>query len=90
MAGDGSCEAHGCAFFVTLSDEACNRLQGKFAAFGQIVEGIEEVKRIENVLTEPVHLKDAPHVQVNRPLTPEYIRKVEVETFGIEYSEPII
>ena len=90
MAGNGTDEAHGCAFFITLADDVKERLQGKFAAFGRVIDGMEEVERIENVPTEPMTMKDAPSVKVNRPLTPEYIRKVEVDTFGVEYPKPEI
>lgn len=89
MAGDGDKEAHGCAFFITLADDVKDRLQGRFAAFGRVIDGIEEVERLEQVPLEDVHVEGM-SVVIKRPLKEEYIRKVEVETFGVEYPKPEI
>ena len=89
MAGDGEMEAHGCEFFITLSDEAGERLQGKFAAFGRVIGGFEEVERLEAVPTRQVFPEGVEAV-IRQPVEDEYMRHMEVETFGIEYEKPIV
>lgn len=90
MAGDGAKEAHGCEFFITLSDEAGERLQGKYAAFGKVIGGYEEVERLEQVETQEVFPEGMDAAKVHQPLQDEYMEKVEVETFGVDYPQPQI
>ena len=90
MAGNGSDEAHGCEFFITLADEAGARLQGKYAAFGKVIDGFEEVERIENVELQEVFPEGMGSAKVKQPLVDEYMVHVEVETFGEEYPKPEI
>lgn len=87
MAGNATTDAHGCAFFITLSDEKKDKLQGMFAAFGRVIDGIEEVERLENL---PLKDVEGLYFTVKRPVEDEYIRKIEVETFGVEYPKPVI
>ena len=89
MAGDGEKEAHGCEFFITLSDETGEKLQDKFAAFGKVIGGFEEVERLEQVKTVPVYPEGVKAI-INEPVEPEHMKDVEVETFGVEYPEPVI
>lgn len=81
--------ASGSCFFITLSDEAREKLQGRFAAFGQVIEGMEEVERLEHVALQPVVIPEAPEITVNKPVKPEYMVKVTVETWGTDYPAPI-
>lgn len=90
MAGDGSKEAHGCEFFITLSDEAGERLQGKYAAFGKVIDGFEEVERIEQVELKEVFPEGMSAVKVKQPVKDEFMVQVEIETFGEEYPKPEI
>lgn len=87
MAGDGETEAHGCEFFITLSDEAGEKLQGKFAAFGRVIDGFEEVERLEQVPTVRVFPEGVSAV-INQPVHDEKMCRVTVETYGVEYPEP--
>ena len=66
----------GSQFF--LMHEDAPQLDGGYAAFGKVTEGIEVVDRIASVRTG---LND-------RPLDPQVMKKVTVETFGKEYPEP--
>lgn len=84
MAGDGEHKAHGSEFFITLSDEAGAKLQGKFAAFGKVIDGFDEVTRLENVPTVPVYPQGV-KATINRPVKDEHMTKVTVETFGETY-----
>ena len=66
----------GSQFFIMV--EKSPHLDGDYAAFGEVIEGIEEVDRIVNVKRG---FGDKP-VEVQR------IAKVTVDTFGVEYEEP--
>lgn len=49
MAGDEN-HASGCQFFVTLKE--CERLNGNFTVIGEIVDGWDEIERIESLEVE--------------------------------------
>lgn len=66
----------GSQFFIMVADAP--HLDGHYAAFGRVVEGMEEVDRIVAV---PRDVRD-------RPLVPQRIVKVTVDTGGVEYPEP--
>lgn len=87
LGGDGATMAAGSCFFITLSDKAGERLDGKFTGFGRVIEGYEEVGRIVAVETKSIDV-GIEGVVVNEPIIPEIIKSIEVETFGIEYGEP--
>ena len=89
MAGDGEAETHGCEFFITLSEEAGEKLQGRFAAFGRVIDGFEEVERLERVPTVQIFPEGVGAV-ICQPIENEYMRHMEVEAFGIEYPEPVV
>ena len=66
----------GSQFFIMHQNSP--HLDRKYAAFGQIIEGIEVVDRIA-----------ATRVDYNdRPRIPQVMKKVTVETFGEVYPEP--
>ena len=89
MAGDGDKLAHGCEFFITLSDEAGEKLQGKFAAFGKVIGGFEEVERLENLPLVQV-FPEGVGAKIMQPVEDEFMLKMEVETYGAEYPAPEI
>ena len=89
MAGDGEKEAHGCEFFITLTDETGAKLQDRFAAFGRVIAGFEEVERLAAVPTEQV-LVEGVEANIRQPIHDEYMRHMEVETFGVTYEKPVI
>jgi peptidyl-prolyl cis-trans isomerase B (cyclophilin B) len=53
-------------------------LDGQYAAFGKVIEGMEEVDRIASVKK---NFRD-------KPKKDEVMEKVSVETFGEDYSDP--
>lgn len=55
-------------------------LDGQYAAFGKVTEGMDVVNRVAETETD----------RSDRPLTPQTIARVTVETFGEEYGEPVI
>ena len=53
-------------------------LDGSYAAFGQVIEGLDVVDKIACVRTD----------YSDRPLEDQVIASMTVETFGVEYPEP--
>ena len=66
----------GSHFFIMHEDAP--HLDNQYAAFGCVTEGIEAVDRIAAVRTD----------YNDRPRTPQVMKKVTVETFGVDYPEP--
>ena len=66
----------GSQFFVM--HENSPHLDGQYAAFGKVVEGIEVVDKICSVRTD----------YNDKPRIPQVMKKVTVETFGVDYPEP--
>ncbi len=76
MARAMSPNSAGSQFFIM--HEAAPHLDGEYAAFGKVVEGMDVVNAIASVRTG-----------VNdKPKTPQVMKKVTVETFGVKYDEP--
>lgn len=69
-------DSAGSQFFIM--HEASPHLDGQYAAFGKVIEGMETVNAIA---VTPTGYND-------RPRTPQVIEKMTVETFGVEYPEP--
>lgn len=67
----------GSQFFIM--QENAPHLDGEYAAFGKVADGIEVVDKIAEVATD----------YADRPLTPQIIKSVTVELFGVDYSEPV-
>ena len=53
-------------------------LDGDYAAFGMVLEGMDVVDQIASVRTGAN----------DRPLQPQVMKKVTVDTFGVDYPEP--
>lgn len=66
----------GSQFFVM--HETSPHLDGQYAAFGKVIEGQEVVDKIAVVDTD----------YSDRPMTPQVMKSVTVDTFGVEYPEP--
>ena len=69
-------DSAGSQFFIIHQDAP--HLDGKYAAFGEVIKGIEYVDEIANVETG---LKDKPKEE-------QIMKEVTVETFGVDYPEP--
>ncbi|QGU00683.1 Peptidyl-prolyl cis-trans isomerase [Candidatus Syntrophocurvum alkaliphilum] len=68
-------DSAGSQFFII--HQKAPHLDGNYAAFGKVVEGMEEVDRIISVKRD---FRD-------KPETDQIMKKVTVETFGVDYSE---
>ena len=66
----------GSQFFIM--HKTSPHLDGSYAAFGKVIEGIETVNKIAETPTD----------YSDRPMTPQVIKTVTVETFGVDYPEP--
>ena len=66
----------GSQFFIMHEDSP--HLDGQYASFGKVIEGIEVVDEIANTDTD----------YADRPLTKQVMKQVSVDTFGIEYNQP--
>ena len=66
----------GSQFFIMHKDSP--HLDGAYAAFGKVTEGLDVVDKIACVQTD----------YNDRPMTPQKISSITVETFGVDYPEP--
>ena len=76
MARSGNPNSAGSQFFIMHEDSP--HLDGQYAAFGKVIEGIEVVDKICSVRTD----------WNDKPRIPQVMKKVTVETFGVDYPEP--
>ena len=67
----------GSQFFIMHKDAP--HLDGDYAAFGKVVEGMDIVDKIANVRTD----------YMDKPLEEQKMKKVTVDTQGVKYPEPI-
>lgn len=66
----------GSQFFIM--HETSPHLDGQYAAFGKVTEGMDVVNKIAETATD----------YSDRPLEPQMIKSMTVETFGVDYPEP--
>ena len=66
----------GSQFFIMVDDAP--HLDGQYAAFGKVIEGIEVAEKIVGAKRD----------YSDKPLQDEVMTKVTVETFGQDYDEP--
>ena len=70
-------DSAGSQFFVMHAD--ADYLDGQYAAFGKVIEGMDVVDVIASTRTD---FRD-------KPLEEQKMKKVTAETFGVEYPEPV-
>ncbi|MGI5976436.1 MAG: peptidylprolyl isomerase [Candidatus Limivicinus sp.] len=69
-------DSAGSQFFIM--HENSPHLDGQYAAFGRVTEGIEAVDKICEVKTN----------YADKPRIPQVMKRVTVDTFGVDYPEP--
>ena len=69
-------DSAGSQFFIM--HKKAPHLDGAYAAFGKITEGMDVVNKIAETATD----------YSDRPLTPQKIKSMTVDTFGASYPEP--
>lgn len=67
----------GSQFFI-MHDTAPH-LDGQYAAFGKLIEGLDV---LDKIATTPTDYSD-------KPLDEQRIKKITVETFGVDYPAPV-
>lgn len=76
MARTSDPDSAGSQFFIMV--DAAPHLDGNYAAFGKVYEGVEEAVRISEVPTD----------RNDKPKTPVVMKSVRVDTQGVTYAEP--
>ncbi|MCR4738921.1 MAG: peptidylprolyl isomerase [Lachnospiraceae bacterium] len=69
-------DSAGSQFFIM--HKTSPHLDGEYAAFGKVIEGMEAVDRIAETQTD----------RADKPVKPQIMKSVTVDTFGVEYDEP--
>ena len=69
-------DSAGSQFFIM--HKTSPHLDGAYAAFGKVTEGMDIVNQIAETPTD----------YGDRPMTPQVIKSVTAETFGVDYPEP--
>ena len=77
MARAMSPNSAGSQFFIMHRN--ASHLDGQYAAFGKVIEGIEVIDEIALTATD----------WNDKPKSPQVMKKVTVQTFGVEYSQPV-
>lgn len=78
----------GCAQFFIMTKENTN-LNGYYAAFGKVTEGMDVVHKIENVEVKVAEgQEETEGAEVSTPVNPPKVTSIRVETFGIDYGLP--
>lgn len=83
MARSNMPDSAGSQFFIVTDDSEF--LDGKYAAFGSVIEGMEVVDKI---VKTRVITRSPFGGGKDRPVEPPVMKSVTVETFGVTYDEP--
>lgn len=76
MARSSMPNSAGSQFFIMVKNSS--HLDGQYAAFGKVIEGMEEADRIVGVAKD----------HQDRPKEDQRMKKVTVDTYGVDYPEP--
>ena len=110
MARSDAPDSAGSQFFIVTDEQSYLSLDGKYAGFGKVIEGMDVVYEIVNSETSRKEYSDnlkkiidegeqidtlelyiqymKETAEMTRPKNPPVIKKMTVDTFGVEYDEP--
>ena len=71
----------GSQFFIMTQDNS--NLDGFYASFGKVIEGMEIIHKIEDTEVESVGYNEG------KPIKAPIIKSIRVDTFGIDYDLPV-
>ncbi len=74
-----------CQFFIMTADNTS--LDGMYAAFGRVTDGMDIVDQISNVEVETRESNDE-NLTADKPLDPPVITSISVDTKGVDYGKP--
>ncbi|MDO4534533.1 MAG: peptidylprolyl isomerase [Clostridium perfringens] len=77
MARSSSYNSAGSQFFIMTS--TANSLDGNYAAFGKVIEGLDIIYKIQSVETD----------SNDKPLEDIVIESITIDTKGVKYADPI-
>ncbi|PAD29861.1 peptidylprolyl isomerase [Paenibacillus sp. 7523-1] len=77
MARGDNLDSAGSQFFIMLAD--ADHLDNAYASFGKVTEGMDVV---DGIAAQEIGQKD-------KPVTDQVMKKVTVDTHGLEYPEPV-
>ncbi len=78
----------GCSQFFIMTKENIN-LNGYYAAFGKVTEGLDIIHKIENVEVRVAEgQENTEGAEVSTPVNPPKITSIRVETYGVDYGMP--
>lgn len=78
MARSNNPDSAGSQFFIMHKNAP--HLDGQYASFGKVIEGMDIVNKIAECDTN----------YADKPLVPQVIKSVTVDTQGVDYPEPVI
>ena len=76
-----------CQFFIVTSDSNESSLDGQYAGFGKVIEGMDVVDKIANVDVQTRSEEDT-NLTKDKPLDPPVITSIRVDTHGIDFEKP--
>lgn len=77
-----------CSQFFIMTKENTN-LNGYYAAFGKVIEGLDVVHKIEQVEVKAAEgQKNTENAEISTPVNPPKVTSIRVETYGIDYELP--
>ncbi len=85
LAGNGQTLTSPGCFFIVCSDYCQQRLQGRFAAIGQMIKGMDSFDLLVNVPLKRIEVNSA-GVEVNIPLEKQVIKTIHLDLNGYNPS----
>lgn len=77
-----------CSQFFIMTKENSS-LNGYYAGFGKVIEGLDIVHKIEEVECKVAEgQEESENAEVSTPVEPPVVKSISVETYGIDYGLP--